>query len=118
MIECAKDILEFIIIFLLVYFGYYIFLYKKIDKYNRKKAPVNIKYLVNRYKLDVVGLGYKRIFKTLMISDSFIVATLFIITKTIDNIYLRLLIAFILVFPLFAGVYHLIAMYYKKESER
>ena len=99
MIECAKDILEFIIIFLLVYFGYYIFLYKKIDKYNRKKAPVNIKYLVNRYKLDVVGLGYKRIFKTLMISDSFIVATLFIITKTIDNIYL-------------------IAMYYKKESER
>ena len=80
--------------------------------------PVNIKYLVNRYKLDVVGLGYKRIFKTLMISDSFIVATLFIITKTIDNIYLRLLIAFILVFPLFAGIYHLIAMYYKKESER
>ena len=53
-----------------------------------------------------------------MISDSFIVATLFIITKTIDNIYLRLLIAFILVFPLFAGIYHLIAMYYKKESER
>ncbi len=118
MIEWAKDILEFIIIFLLMYFGYYIFSYKKIDKYNRKKVPVNIKYLENKYKLDVVGLGYKRIFKTLMICDSLIVAVLFVLTKSIDNIYLRLLIAFILVFPLFAGVYHLIAMYYKKESER
>ena len=71
-----------------------------------------------KYNIDIVKLGYKRVCKTLLPFDSLIVAILFTSTKMIDNIYIRLLVAFILVFPLFAGVYHLIAMYYKKESER
>ena len=112
----AKTLLEFIIIFLLIYFLYYIFYYRKMDKFNRKKAPTNIKYLIYRYNLDVVKIGYKKVFKTLMISDSFIVSLMFVITKFIDNIYIRLITAFVLIFPLFAGVYHLIYLYYKKES--
>lgn len=117
MVEVAKIMLEFIIIFLIVYLGYYLFSYRKLKKYDRKKSPVNIKYLVLRYNLDIVRLGYKRVFKTLMLSDSFIVAFMFTITRVIDNVYVRLLVSFILIFPLFAGVYHLVAMYYKKECE-
>lgn len=118
MVEVAKTVLEFLIVFLIVYFGTYLFSFKKIKKYNRNKMPANIKYLVFKYNIDVVKLGYKRVCKTLLLFDSLIVAILFTSTKMIDNIYIRLLVAFILVFPLFAGVYHLIAMYYKKESER
>lgn len=114
----AKTILEFLIIFLIIYFGYYIFNYRKMGNYNRKKAPVNIKYLVFKYKLDIVKIGYKRVFKSLMISDAFIVSFVFTITKFMDdNIYIRLITCFILIFPLFAGVYHLVAIYYIKESE-
>ena len=118
MIEIAKAILEFILIFLLIYFCYYYFSYRKLKKYDRKKLPVNVKYLVLRYNLDIVKLGYKRVYKTLMLLDSFIVSFLFIITKFIDNLFIRLLVAFILVFPLFAGIYHLIAIHYKKECEK
>ena len=118
MIEVAKTLLELIVIFIIVYLGYYLFSYKKTDRYNRKKAPVNIKYLVLRYNLDVVRLGYKRIVKTLMFCDSFIIAILFTATKFIDNMYIRLLVAALLIIPLFAGVYHVVAMYYKKESEQ
>lgn len=117
MVEVASVMLEFIIIFLIVYFGYYFFSYKKIKKYNRKTAPVNIKYLVFTYNLDIAKIGYKRIFKTLMLTDSFIVSFMFVITRSVDNIYVRLFIAFLLIFPLFAGVYHLVAIYYRKESE-
>lgn len=117
MVEVAKVMLEFIAVFLIVYFGYYFFSYRKLKKYDRKKSPVNIKYLVLRYNLDIVRLGYKRVFKTLMLSDAFIVAFMFTITRIVDNVYVRLLVSFILIFPLFAGVYHLVAMYYKKESE-
>lgn len=117
MIEVAKIMIEFIVIFLIVYLGYYLFSYRKLKKYDRKKSPVNIKYLVLRYNLDIVRLGYKRVFKTLMLSDSFIVAFMFTITRVVDNVYVRLLVSFILIFPLFAGVYHLVAMYYKKECE-
>ncbi len=118
MVEMAKIALEFIGVFLIVYFGTYLFSFKKIKKFNRNKMPVNIKYLVIRYNTDIVRLGYKRVFKCLMLCDSFIIATIFTVTRIVDNIYLRLLVAFILIFPLFAGVYHLVAMYYKKESER
>lgn len=117
MVEVAKVLLEFILVFLLVYVGTYLFSYKKIRKYDRKKAPTNIKYLIIKYNLDIVKIGYKKIFKTLMLCDSFIVAALFSLTRIIDNVYIRLLVAFCLVFPLFAGVYHLVATYYKKESE-
>ncbi len=117
MVELAKMALEFIGVFLIVYLGYYFFIYKRAKKFDRKKMPTNIKYLVFRYNINVVKIGYKRVLKTLMICDSFIVALLFSVTRFVDNIYIRLLIAFILIFPLFAGIYHLVAMHYKKEDE-
>lgn len=117
MYDILVALLEFIIVFLLVYAIYYIFNIKNMKKYNRNKLPVNIKYLVYKYKLDIVKIGYKRVFKTLILCDSLIVASLFSLTKFINVTYIRLIVSFILVFPLFAGVYHLIAMYYKKESE-
>ena len=117
MVEVAKVLLEFVIVFLIVYLGIYLFSYRKIKKYDRKKVPTNIRYLVFKYKLDVIKIGYKELFKRLMLCDSFIVAALFSVTRIIDNLYIRLLVAFCLVFPLFAGVYHIIGMYYKKESE-
>lgn len=117
MVEIAKLLLVFIGIFLLVYLGYYFFSYRRIKKFDRKKMPVNVKYLVFKYNVDVVRLGYKRVCKTLMLCDSFIIAFVFTITSFITNLYVRLLVAFILIFPVFAGVYHMVATYYKKESE-
>lgn len=117
MVEMAKIALEFILVFLIVYVGTYLFSFRKIKKFDRNKMPTNVKYLVFRYNLDIVKIGYKRVLKTLMISDSFIVASIFTVTRFVNNIYIRLLVAFILIFPLFAGVYHLVASYYKKESE-
>ena len=95
----------------------YIFSFKKLKKYNRNKMSSDLKYLVFKYKIDVVRIGYKRIMRTLMLANSIIVAFLFSATRFIDNIYIRLLVAFILVFPLLALVYYIIGSYYKKESE-
>ena len=119
MVEIAKVVLTFLIVFLITYLMDYVIYYRKIKKnsVNRKNMPTNIKYLVYKYNIDVVRLGLKEIYKHLMLCDSFIMAVLFVSTSFIKNIYVRLLVAFLLVFPLFAGVYHLVAMYYKKESE-
>lgn len=117
MVEVATICLEFILVFLLVYIIDYIFSFKKIKKFDRKKVPVNIKYLMLKYNLDVVKLGYKRLCKNLLSVDAFIISFMFSITRFIDNVYIRLITAFILIFPLFAGIYHLVAIYYIKESE-
>lgn len=117
MVEVATICLEFLIVFLLVYLLNYIFYFKKMKKFDRKKAPVNIKYLMLKYNLDIVKLGYKRLCKNLLIVDAFIISLMFSVTRFIDNVYIRLIVAFILIFPLFAGIYHLVAIYYIKESE-
>lgn len=117
MVETAKIGLEFIIVFFILYIGMYLFSFKKLKNYNRNKMSSDLKYLVYKYKIDVVRIGYKKIMKTLMLANSFIVSFVFTITRFIDNIYVRLLVAFILIFPLFAGIYHIIGMRYKKESE-
>ena len=113
----AKLILEFIIVFLIVYIFSRLFVYRKIKKYNRKKAPVNINYLIIKYKIDVVKIGYKKVSSILMLCDSFIVAIIYCLTKLADNLYIRLIAAFILIFPVFAGVYYIAALILKKESE-
>ena len=117
MVEIAKTLLGFVVVFLIIYFGLYLFVYKRTKKYNREKLPTTVKYLVYKYNIDIVRLGYKKVLKTLMFCDAFIVAFIYTVTKYIDNIYIRLLVAFILIFPLFAGVYHLVATYYKKEID-
>ncbi len=117
MVEIAKIAVEFIVVFIIVYILFFIFSLKARKKYDRKNAPVNIKYLVIKYNLDVVRIGYKKLLNTLNFIDSIIVATLFTVTRFIDNTIIRLVVAFILVFPLFAGIYHLVATHYKKESE-
>ena len=118
MYQIVINILEFVIVFLLVYIGIYIFSYRRLKEYNRKTAITGVKYLYYKYKLDITKIGYKRICKTLMFSDSFIVSFLFLITKIVNNIYIRLLVCAILIFPLFAFVYHLVYKYYEKESVR
>lgn len=116
MVDIAKLFLEYIIVFLFVYFIHYIYGKITIKKYNRKTAPVNIKYLIYKYNVDIVKFGYKQVYKNLIVADSFIIATIYLATKVVDNVYIRLLIAFILIFPVFAGVYHFIGMHYKKKE--
>ena len=117
MYDVVKLLIEFAVVFVIVYIIFFVFNIKNRKKYDRQKAPVNIKYLVLKYNLDVVRIGYKKLLNTLNFIDSIIVATLFTVTRFIDNTIIRLVVAFILVFPLFAGIYHLVAMHYKKESE-
>ena len=116
--EFGKIILEFLITFIFIFMLDFYLTFKKKKKFNRKTAPANIKYLMYKYNLDIAKLGYLRICKVLAHCDSLEISILFISTRFVDNVYIRLIIASILVFPLFAGVYHLIAMHYKKESEK
>ena len=118
MVELGKIILEFLLTFVFIFMLDFYLTFKKKKRFNRKTAPANIKYLMYKYNLDITKLGYLRISKVLAFYDSLIISILFILTKFVDNVYIRFIIAAILMFPLFAGVYHLIAMYYKKESEK
>ena len=117
MVNIAFKVLEFIIVLIIVYVISYLTGLKKIKKFDRRKLPVSINYLIIKYNVDVVKIGYKKVYKTLMLSDSFIISLLFVITSFIKNIYIRLGVCFILVFPLFAIVYHFVGKFYKRKED-
>lgn len=117
MVEFAKKCLVFFSAFFLVYLLEYFIIVKKLKKYNKKKIPTNLNYLIIKYKIDVVKIGYKRVLKTLALCDSFIISFLFVVTDFISNIYIRMITCFILIFPLFKVTYYLIARYFRKECD-
>ena len=117
MVDVAFKILEFLIVFLVVYVISYITGFKKIKKFDRRKLPANINYLIIKYKVDVVRLGYKRVYKTLMLCDCFIIAFLFTITVFIKNLYIRLGVCFLLIFPIFGITYYFVGKYYKGKED-
>ena len=117
MVDVVYKILEFVIVFIVVYGISYVVGFRKIKKFDRKKVPANVNYLMIKYKLDIVKLGYKKVYKTLMLCDSFILASLFTITSFIKNIYIRLGVCFILIFPIFALVYYFAGKYYKRKED-
>ena len=117
MVDVVYKILEFLIVFIVTYGISYVVGFRKIKKFDRRKVPANVNYLMVKYKLDIVKLGYKKVYKTLMFYDSFIIALLFTVTSFIKNIYIRLGVCFLLIFPLFALVYHFVGKYYKRKEE-
>ncbi len=117
MVDVMFKVLEFLILFFIVYLVSYLVGFKKIKRFDRRKLPANVNYLIIKYKLDVVKLGYKKVYKTLMVCDSFIISFLFVITSFIKNIYIRLGVCFVLIFPIFAITYYLVGKYYKGKED-
>ena len=110
--------LQFLLVFLIAYFISYIVGFRKLKKFDKRRVPANINYLIVKYKLNIVKLGYKKVYKLLMLCDSFIIAFLFIVTSFIKNIYIRMGLCFLLIFPLFLIVYSIVGNYYKKKCNR
>ena len=118
MINIALSILEFIVIFLVLYLMHKIFFRKKLRKYDKKTLPVNVKYMVIKYNIDVQKIGYKKVLNELCMCDSFIVALSFSVTKILNNTYVRILVCFLLTLPMFFITYYLMSKYYKRKSDK
>ena len=55
-----RYVFEYVIVFLLVFvINYFLFIRKK-KRYNKKKVPVELAYLLLVYKIDVKKINYKR----------------------------------------------------------
>ncbi len=122
MVKVGWFILEALLVFILVFLVQLIFgtlVNKKLNKRTSvKKLPNNIKYLVYRYKINLKILDLNVLYRLLLLADSFIITFIYMVTTLVENFYIRFAIAFILYFPVFVFVYHLIGTnILKKENE-
>ena len=95
---------------------YEIFIVNKAKRRNSKNKPMEIKFLVNRYRVDINKADYKQMLQIVALTSSFDISLIVAITSIFDTYIKQILVAFILVLPVIFISYHLVGNFYKKRG--
>ena len=117
--DIIKILLEYIIVFIIIWLMNYFLLVKNKLKYKKKEVPTELLYLKKIYKINIKKINYKSFVYTYTIINSFIISTIYIILMyLLDNWILRIIIGVILLVLLIIICYGLLGRYYLKKEGR
>lgn len=112
-----EDLWWFLGIFLVIYIFYLIFGVLKRKKFNVDKIPVELRFLIKRYHLDMSKINYRSIMNMIGLASSFVISfTATFIFKYIKNELLMILIGGLMIIPLIFITFNFIGLYYKKKG--
>ena len=111
------DLYWFLGTFVVVYLFYFFFQILRHKKINKNKVPVELLYLIKKYKLDIDKIKYTSVMNKIALVSAFDIA--FIATfvmRFIKNVYLAIVLGGVLFIPLIMITYSFIGLYYKKKG--
>lgn len=121
-----EQIFYFIICYILTLLLYLIFVilprlrYLKKKKNNKvkkeRKEPVEVRYLVTRYRLNLDKVDYKKLLMIISLVSSLDISIAVSVSLLVDAYFLQLTVAFLLLVPLIFISYHFIYKYYLKKG--
>ena len=111
-----KVLLSFILCFVVVLFLYEIFIVRKAKRRNSKNKPMEIKFLISKYRVDIKKADYKQLLQIVAITSSFDISLIVAIISLFNSYWIQLLIAFILIFPVIFISYYFVGNFYKKRG--
>lgn len=114
--DFMKYLFTYVVTFLIVYLIYFLFVVNRKKALKKLENSMEVRYLINRYKIDISKFDPKKIANIVALSNSFIMSTVFVIILFIKSFMLRMLLGFISLFPIILGTYHLVALYLKKKE--
>lgn len=109
-------VIEFIVVFLLVYLYYILILKKKMKKTDNKILPIEINLFVNMINPNMNKITYKKLIGNLAIINALDIAIVVLTTEITDKLILKVVIALSLSILLILGSYKLLGLYYKKKG--
>lgn len=107
-------VINFIFVFILVYLFYYFFSVRKARK-NSKKIPVEVQYLLLKYKIDLKKIRYKKFVNSVALVGSLDIALVGAIIFYIDNLLLQLLVGAVVIVPLILISFRFLGRYYQNK---
>ena len=121
-----EQVFYFIICYILTFLLYLIFIilprfrYLKKKKNNKvkkeRKEPVEVRYLVTRYRLNLDKVDYKKLLMIISLVSSLDISIAVSVSLLVDAYFLQLAVAFLLLVPLIFSSYHFIYKYYLKKG--
>ena len=111
-------IIDYCLTFLVVYLIYFIFVIKRKKSSEKLKKSLEVRYLINRYHIDIDKIKFRSLVQKISLCNSFIISTTFLIILFVKNFILKMLVGFIVFFPLILVCYHILAYsLLKKEGK-
>ncbi len=115
-----QEFVLFLLSYLFVFIVYEIFIVRRAIKNEKKKKedkqPIEIKYLVNKYKFNLKKIGYHKLLHVVALVSSFDIAFIVSLSLLTNSFLLQMLIILVLVIPVILISYHLVYLIYKKRG--
>ena len=111
-----KDLIFYLIIFLLVYLFYIIFVLNRKNVLKKFPDGKEMRYLKYKYGIKVNDKNIKKIANTVFLGNSFILSTTVFVVCLFNNLIIEIIVGLITLVILMLGIYHLIGTYYKKKQ--
>lgn len=112
-----QKIFIWLIIFIIIYLFYLFFIILRKEKLKLFKNNSFVRYLVKVYKLNSKKLEMKQMANIVALANAFIIATTFLIIDFVDNFYLKMFLALIILIILQLVIYHIIGKILKRRDK-
>lgn len=111
-----KNILIAIFAFVLIELYYSLFVIRKKMVYDPNKASVEIKFLVNKFRLDMKKVNYYNLMKSIALINALDIALVLFWVSFIDKLNIECLVAFVLLVPVILISYTIFGNYLVKKG--
>ena len=119
-----EEVLLIFLSFIFIFIIYQIFIIYPAKRYKagkgtskrKSKDPIEVKYLVARYKLDLKKVNYNQLLQMVAITSSLDIALIGSIIMSIDNFFAATCCGIVAIIVLIIGSYHLVYLFYKKKG--
>lgn len=121
-----KQVILFLMTYVFVFLVYQILIIrktkeKKVRKWRKPKKkkntkPVEVSILESKYKIDLDKVNYKRLLLLISLVSSFDITIIITVVLIFDSYILKILIGFLLTFPIIFVSYELMGRYYQKKG--
>lgn len=115
-----QELILFIMSFIFIFILYELFIVSRAKKnYKDKKddkMPIEVKYLISRYKLDLKKIKYDQLLQMVALVSSLDISIIVSLTVLFDSFILQVVVILVLVAPLILVSYHFVGVFYKKKG--
>lgn len=113
-----KQLILFLVIFIIVYLFYLIFVISRKKSLNKWKNGKELTFLKYRYKLNYDKINMKKLGHIIGLSNALIMAAVVTLISLFKNFLIQMLVGFITLIPLILIVYHIIGRHYQKKIKQ
>ena len=110
-----EEVYLFLLCFLVVLFVYEIFIVRKAKK-KKDYQPIEVKYLISRYHLNMRKVHYPQLLQVVSIVSAFDIAFMVSIVAYVNSYIWQIVSVMVLILPIIMISYHFVGLFYRKRG--